>query len=104
LATSFGSTFGQAAKEHYVIYVPVGTASPSRAGWVFSALFKVAAGLNVEKTDVNLTLDLSFIGNKKAMLITDGATKREFAQSEINNDKATAASIKSTGGFVAVFK
>ena len=62
------------------------------------------AGLNAEKTDVNFTLDLSFIGNRKATLITDGATEREFAQSEISSDRATAVSIKSTGGFVAVFK
>lgn len=62
------------------------------------------AGLNAETTDLNLTLDLSFIGNKKAMLITDGATEREFTQSEISSAQATALTIKSHGGFVAVFK
>lgn len=62
------------------------------------------AGLNAELTDLNLTLDLSFIGNKKATLITDGATEREFTHSEIASDKATVVTIKSHGGFVAVFK
>jgi alpha-glucosidase len=62
------------------------------------------AGLNAESTDVNLTLDLSFIGNKKAMLITDGATERQFMQNEIASEKATTITIKSHGGFVAVFK
>jgi alpha-glucosidase len=62
------------------------------------------AGINAEQADLNLTLDLSFIGNKKASLITDGASEREFTQSEISRDKATAITIKSHGGFVAVFK
>lgn len=62
------------------------------------------AGFNGDTADVNFTLDLSFIGNKKAMLITDGATEREFTQTEIGTDKATAITIKSHGGFVAAFK
>ncbi|MFO1388679.1 glycoside hydrolase family 97 N-terminal domain-containing protein [Cellvibrio sp.] len=62
------------------------------------------AGFNGDAADVSLTLDLSFIGNKKAMLITDGATEREFTQTEIGTDKATAITIKSHGGFVAAFK
>ncbi|GGY64712.1 alpha-glucosidase [Cellvibrio zantedeschiae] len=62
------------------------------------------AGLNGDGADENLTLDLSFIGNKKGTLITDGATEREFSQSEIASDKATVLNIKSHGGFVAVFK
>lgn len=62
------------------------------------------AGLNAEQADLNLTLDLSFIGSKKATLITDGVTERQFTQSEISSDKATAITIKSHGGFVAVFK
>jgi hypothetical protein len=62
------------------------------------------AGFNGDTADVSLTLDLSFIGNKKAMLITDGATEREFTQTEIGTDKATAITIKSHGGFVAAYK
>lgn len=62
------------------------------------------AGLNADASDLNLTLDLSFIGSKKATLITDGAGEREFTQSEIASDKATVITIKSHGGFVAVFK
>lgn len=62
------------------------------------------AGLNADTTDLNVTLDLDFIGTKKATLITDGASEREFTQSEISSDKATTLIIKSRGGFVAVFK
>jgi alpha-glucosidase len=62
------------------------------------------AGLNADAADLSLKLNLSFIGNKKAMLITDGATEREFTQSEISSDKETALTIRSRGGFVAVFK
>lgn len=62
------------------------------------------AGLNAETADLSLKLDLSFMGNKKAKLISDGATEREFTQSEISSEKETAVIIKSRGGFVAVFK
>jgi len=61
------------------------------------------AGLNAEEADKTLTLDLSFMGNKKATLITDGATEREFSQVEIASDKVTTISVKAHGGFVAVF-
>jgi alpha-glucosidase len=62
------------------------------------------AGLSAEATDLTLKLDLSFIGNKKATLISDGASEREFAQSDIASDQATTITIKPNGGFVAVFK
>ena len=62
------------------------------------------AGINAEETEKSLSLDLSFIDNKKGLLITDGATEREFIQNEISSDKATALTIKSHGGFVAIFK
>lgn len=62
------------------------------------------AGFNAGQGDINLKLDLSFIGTKKATLITDGNTEREFSSSEINSDKETLLTIKSRGGFVAVFK
>lgn len=62
------------------------------------------AGINAEESDKALTLDLSFIGNKKTALITDGATEREFTTMEIASDKATAVTLKPKGGFVAVFK
>jgi alpha-glucosidase len=62
------------------------------------------AGINAEDAEKSLTLDLSFIGSKKASLMSDGATEREFSQSDISSDKATTLTIKSHGGFVAVFK
>ncbi|HOY22985.1 MAG TPA: glycoside hydrolase family 97 catalytic domain-containing protein, partial [Cellvibrio sp.] len=62
------------------------------------------AGLNADAADLSLKVDLSFIGNKKAMLISDGATEREFTQREISSEKETAVTIKSRGGFVTVFK
>jgi hypothetical protein len=62
------------------------------------------AGLNADAADLSLKLDLSFIGNKKAMLISDGATEREFTQREISSEKETAVIIKARGGFVTVFK
>ncbi|MET0357454.1 MAG: glycoside hydrolase family 97 N-terminal domain-containing protein, partial [Cellvibrio sp.] len=62
------------------------------------------AGINAENTDVNLILDLSFIGDKKAVVITDGTAEREFSQAELNSSKTTNVNIKSRGGFVAVFK
>jgi len=62
------------------------------------------AGLNAQATDLDLTLDLSFIGTKKAIFISDGASEREFTQRDIASEKATAITIKPHGGFVAVFK
>ena len=62
------------------------------------------AGLNAEASEKKLTLDLSFVGDRKGVFISDGETEREFTQAEMTNDKATALTIKSNGGFVAVFK
>jgi alpha-glucosidase len=62
------------------------------------------AGLNAEDTDKTLALDLHFIGDKKAMLITDGESEREFSQREISAGNTTAINLKTKGGFVAVFK
>jgi len=62
------------------------------------------AGLNAETTEKKLTLDLSVVGERKGILITDGETEREFTQSDIASEKAVAITIKSHGGFVAVFK
>lgn len=62
------------------------------------------AGLNAEDADKTLTLDLGFIGNKKAMLITDGEGERDFTQSEITASNATPVTLKTKGGFVAVFQ
>lgn len=62
------------------------------------------AGLNAEDSDKALRVDLSFMGNKKAMLITDGEGERDFSQGEITASNTTAITLKTKGGFVAVFK
>ncbi len=61
------------------------------------------AGLNADDVDKAVALDLSFLGKRKAVLISDGATEREFTQSELAAGK-TSITIKARGGFVAVFK
>ncbi|MES2323509.1 MAG: glycoside hydrolase family 97 catalytic domain-containing protein [Pseudomonadota bacterium] len=61
------------------------------------------AGLNADDADRTLTLDLSFLGKRKGVLITDGNGEREFIQAGIAGGKATIT-IKPHGGFVAVFK
>jgi hypothetical protein len=62
------------------------------------------AGINAEATEKNLTVDLGFVGDRKGIFITDGQTEREFTQREVASDKAVVLTIKSHGGFVAVFK
>ncbi|RYY75050.1 MAG: glycoside hydrolase family 97 protein [Gammaproteobacteria bacterium] len=62
------------------------------------------AGINAEATEKNVTLDLSFLGDKKGFLITDGNSEREFTQAEIASGKDMTLAMKSRGGFVAVFK
>ena len=61
------------------------------------------AGLNADAADKDLKLDLSFLGQRKGVLITDGATEREFTQASIAGGKAEIT-VRGHGGFVAVFK
>ena len=61
------------------------------------------AGLNADDGDKALTLDLSFLGKRKGLLITDGQGEREFDIGTLAGGK-TAITIKAHGGFVAVFK
>lgn len=60
------------------------------------------AGLNADLAERTVTLDLSFMGKRKGVLITDGAGEREFSQAELLAGKA-AITLKPHGGFVAVF-
>lgn len=68
------------------------------------------AGINAEEREMTLDLDLSFIGKKAGMLMTDGPVDRSFIQKPIAAGKASKVSTVSTvsiaahGGFVAVFK
>lgn len=61
------------------------------------------AGLNADDEERALALDLSFLGRRTGVVITDGATEREFSQAAIAAGK-TSITIKAHGGFVAVFK
>ncbi|MYN26798.1 glycoside hydrolase family 97 protein [Duganella levis] len=58
------------------------------------------AGINGGTTDKTLTLDLSFIGNKQGVIITDGDGPRNFSQRSIAAGKKVAVTIKPHGGFV----
>ena len=61
------------------------------------------AGLNADDTGKTLTLDLSFLGKRKGVLISDGNGEREMTKADIAGGKATVT-IKPQGGFVAVLK
>jgi alpha-glucosidase len=61
------------------------------------------AGVNADKSERTVDLDLSFIGNRKGAMIIDGAGEREFSQKELAAGKARVT-IKPRGGFVAVFR
>jgi len=60
------------------------------------------AGINAEAGDKTVQLDLPFVGSRRGMLIEDGDTERAFRQREIGGK--AAVTMKSHGGFVAVFK
>lgn len=61
------------------------------------------AGVNADKSERTIHLDLSFIGNRKGAMITDGNGQREFTQAELKAGKAEVK-LKPRGGFVAVFQ
>ncbi|NYE59592.1 hypothetical protein FHW58_000744 [Duganella sp. 1224] len=58
------------------------------------------AGINGTTADKTLMLDLSFIGNKQGMIMTDGDGERSFTQRPIAAGKKVAVTIKPHGGFV----
>ncbi|PRY48597.1 glycosyl hydrolase family 97 [Arcticibacter pallidicorallinus] len=61
------------------------------------------AGINGERTEKELTLDLSFIPGKGKM-ITDGREEFSFAQAEVLPSRTTSVKVKGAGGFVMVFE
>ncbi|MGW8392650.1 glycoside hydrolase family 97 N-terminal domain-containing protein [Pseudoduganella sp. HUAS MS19] len=61
------------------------------------------AGINADQGERTIELDLSFIGGRKGVMITDGAGQREFSQKDLASGKARVT-IKPRGGFVAVFR
>lgn len=62
------------------------------------------AGINAEQDVKNLTLDVSFVGNKKGYVITSGENQRSFVQREINSKTPAAISLRPNAGFVMVLK
>lgn len=61
------------------------------------------AGINADESERTVELDLSFIGDRKGAMITDGAGQREFSQAELRSGQARVT-LKPRGGFVAVFR
>jgi hypothetical protein len=61
------------------------------------------AGINAGDNERTLDVDLSFMGDRKGSMITDGAGQREFSQAELRSGKARIY-LKPRGGFVAVFR
>ena len=62
------------------------------------------AGINAEKENKTLTLDLSFAGNKNGTLITSGKGERDFALQEIDSKAPQTISLRPSAGFVMVLK
>jgi hypothetical protein len=62
------------------------------------------AGINAEEKEMSLDLDLSFVGKKSGMLMTDGQVERSFVQKTIAAGKVSKITLAPHGGFVAVFK
>lgn len=62
------------------------------------------AGINAEKENKILNLDLSFVGDKKGYLIASGDTERSFVQQEINSKTPTTITLRPNAGFVMVLK
>lgn len=58
------------------------------------------AGINATSADKTLMLDLSFVGAKQGVMISDGDTERSFTQRSIAVGKKVAVTIKPHGGFV----
>jgi alpha-glucosidase len=61
------------------------------------------AGINAGQGERTIELDLSFIGNRKGVMISDGAGQREFSQADLKAGKVRVV-LKPRGGFVAVFR
>ena len=64
------------------------------------------AGINGENKDKMLDLDLSFLKNKKALLITDGMEALSFSNETITvpANGMLKMPVKPNGGFVMVFE
>lgn len=61
------------------------------------------AGINGEQEAKQLTLDLSFVGDKSGTLITDGEAPRSFVRESVAAGEVSVE-LKPAGGFVIVFQ
>lgn len=61
------------------------------------------AGINAEKDNKTINLDLSFAGDKKGTLITSGSGERDFISQSINN-KNVQINLGNNQGFVLLLK
>ncbi len=62
------------------------------------------AGINAEKENKTLVLDLSFAGDKQGTLITSGKGERDFAQQQVDNKTSHTITLRPSAGFVMVLK
>lgn len=62
------------------------------------------AGINAEKENKTLALDLSFAGDKQGTLIASGKGERDFAQQQIDNKTSHTITLRPSAGFVMVLK
>ena len=58
------------------------------------------AGINAEQETKTLNLDLSFVGDKKGVLMASGETLRSFTQQEINSKTPHTIMLRPSAGFV----
>lgn len=62
------------------------------------------SGINAEKNNKTLSLDLNFAGDKKGYVIGSGETERSFLQQEINSKTPQTITLRPNAGFVMVLK
>lgn len=62
------------------------------------------AGINAEKENKSLQLDLNFVGNKKGYIITSGETERSFLKQDISSATSQAVTLRPSAGFVMVLE
>ncbi|HEX5057154.1 MAG TPA: glycoside hydrolase family 97 catalytic domain-containing protein [Gammaproteobacteria bacterium] len=62
------------------------------------------AGLNAEKMDKILTLNLNFVGSKTGFMIGSGDTERSFSQAPVSSKKPQTLTLRPNAGFVMVLK
>ena len=62
------------------------------------------AGINAEKGNKTLSLDLGFVGDKKGILITSGAGERDFSQQKMDNKAVHTITLRPSAGFVMMLK